>query len=363
MDTDLVAIVEAAYAVAPTDADWLAGVVRAASPGLDRGGGVHGYLVDMRSDDRPLREPLLVGGPSAWRRTWRKTWWEPFMGSMSPAHVRLVHSLTAVCYTTDLFAAAASHAPSYDEYLSMVASRHWGTSRVLRGARAAQGVGLFPDSFNVACIDAEERGCVLVANLADPSARPVARGLARTWAKVAAHVATGYRLHRQARSSDAFAGAEAILDPSGRAVHAAGPAAHRWALDAIRGAAASIDRARTRAVRRDATRALDAWRALASGRWTILDCFDRDGRRFIVARPNEPAASAEPKLTRRQAQIVACVALGHGNKLIAYELGLGVSTVAAHVAAAARKLGARTRVELILRARDVVSRQGGSTGS
>jgi DNA-binding NarL/FixJ family response regulator len=351
MAADWLAIVEAAYAAAPTDAAWLEGVARAARPLIDRGGGVHGYFVDMHSSACPLRQPLLVGGPPEWRRAWRGTWWEPLMASMSLAHVRLVHSLTSVCYTTDLFAAVAADAPSYDAYLSRVATRHWGAARVLRGARPVGDIGLFPDSFNVACIDGEGHGCVLVANMPDPSKRPVATRLARSWAKVAAHIAAGHRLRRKRKSADALEAAEAIFDTAGRAVHAEGPASERWALDAIREVATSIDRARTRIERRDPARALEAWRALALGRWTILDCFDRDGRRYIVAQPNEPSPRAGPALTRRQAQIVASVALGHSNKLIAYELGLSASTVSSHVAAAARRLGARTRVDLVLRAR------------
>jgi DNA-binding CsgD family transcriptional regulator len=39
--------------------------------------------------------------------------------------------------------------------------------------------------------------------------------------------------------------------------------------------------------------------------------------------------------------------MGHPNKLIGYSLGLSVSSVATHLASAMRKLGVRSRVELI----------------
>jgi DNA-binding CsgD family transcriptional regulator len=352
---DLLAIVEAAYAAAETDAEWLKGVALAALPALQRGGGVHAYLVDMNAKERLLREPLLIGATAQWKRTWRETWWDAFMAPMSPAHVRFLHSFTSVSHTTDLFAAAAAEVPTYDEYLSRVAEGHWGESKVLRGARPSDAVELYPDSFNVACIDGEGHGCVLVANMLDPAQGPVAPSIARVWAKVAAHVATGYRLHRKRREASDFDSAEAILDHRGRAVHATGPACHRWALDGIRALASSIDRARTRSVRRNGPGALEAWHALALGRWSILDCFDRDGRRYVIARPNEPRPRASPKLTRRQSQIVEHVALGHSNKLIAYELGLSPSTVASHLALAAGRLGARSRLELILMVRQEAS--------
>ncbi len=318
---------------------------------MQRGGGLHAYLVDMNATDQLLHEPLLVGATPQWERAWRETWWDPFMAPMSPSHVRFLHSFTSVCHTTDMFAAAAARVPTYDEYLSRVAEGHWGESKVLRGARPSESVGMYPDSFNVACVDGEGLGCVLVANMPDPAPRPVAPSVARVWAKVAAHVATGYRLHRKRRSANDLESAEAILDPEGRAVHASGRAAQRWALDGIRAIASSVDHARTRAVRRDGPSALEAWRALALGRWSILDCFDRDGRRYVIARPNEPRPKGSPTLTRRQAQIVEHVALGHSNKLIAYELGLSPSTVATHLALAAGRLGARSRLELIVMVR------------
>jgi DNA-binding CsgD family transcriptional regulator len=53
------------------------------------------------------------------------------------------------------------------------------------------------------------------------------------------------------------------------------------------------------------------------------------------------------RLTRREREVVAAVARGRTNKAIAYELGLGVSTVSWYLASAMRKLGAPTRVALI----------------
>ena len=84
-----------------------------------------------------------------------------------------------------------------------------------------------------------------------------------------------------------------------------------------------------------------------AGRWSLVDRFERDGRRFIVARSNEHALPDPRALTPRERAVVHLAALGKPNKLVAYELGLADSTVASHVANAMRKLGVSTRVELV----------------
>ena len=114
---------------------------------------------------------------------------------------------------------------------------------------------------------------------------------------------------------------------------------HRFAID--------VDRARTRATRVDPEEATRLWRALASGRWSVVERFDSDGRRFVVACPNEVPVGAHPPLSRREEQAVGYASLGHGDKLIAYEMGLSRGTVAQLLARARKKLGVATRAELI----------------
>jgi DNA-binding NarL/FixJ family response regulator len=88
------------------------------------------------------------------------------------------------------------------------------------------------------------------------------------------------------------------------------------------------------------------WRAMVAGRWSIVDRFDRDGRRFLIAHQNEPEAAAPRALTRRERQVVSYAAMGHSNKLIAYELGLSVGAVSAYLNVGMRKLGLDSRVDL-----------------
>jgi len=53
------------------------------------------------------------------------------------------------------------------------------------------------------------------------------------------------------------------------------------------------------------------------------------------------------ELSERERQAVSLAALGQSNKLIAYELGVSLSTVSAYLARAAAKLGVSTRVGLV----------------
>src|SRR5437016_5382338 len=85
------------------------------------------------------------------------------------------------------------------------------------------------------------------------------------------------------------------------------------------------------------------WRS----RLSLIDHFDHQGRQFVVAKRPDPRALPRRALTIRECEVVGYAVLGHPNKLIAYELGLAESTVSTHLLRATRKLGARSRVDLI----------------
>jgi DNA-binding CsgD family transcriptional regulator len=170
------------------------------------------------------------------------------------------------------------------------------------------------------------------------------------WGRVAAHIANAARLQSLVAhlGHRALSGAEAILSPGGRVQHAEGSAATRPAQDVLRDAARRVDRARTNKARARPDLALDVWQGLVAGRWSLVDEFDTDGRRFLVARRNDLAAS-EAALSDRERQVAAYLALGHSNKHVAYQLGVGPSTVSSYARRIAKKLGAGSRVELVTR--------------
>lgn len=81
----------------------------------------------------------------------------------------------------------------------------------------------------------------------------------------------------------------------------------------------------------------------AGARVVIVDRFERGGRWFIVGVEQRGDAA----LTKRESQVVDAAIGGRSNKYIAYELGVSDSTVRVLLARAARKLGVRTRAELV----------------
>jgi DNA-binding CsgD family transcriptional regulator len=104
----------------------------------------------------------------------------------------------------------------------------------------------------------------------------------------------------------------------------------------------------SRRIRREQPeRALELWHALISGRWSIIDHVDTDGKRFIVARRNDVSLEHPTALQRNERLVVLYAAWGHSNKLIAYELGLAPSTISVLLRTALRKLRLRTRADLL----------------
>jgi DNA-binding NarL/FixJ family response regulator len=112
---------------------------------------------------------------------------------------------------------------------------------------------------------------------------------------------------------------------------------------ALRARAICIDRLRRAA---DVDGAPGAWRGMIDGRWSVVDVFEADGRRFFIARENT-AEATRSALTAQEHQVLVLVCEGRTNKYIEYELGLPPPRVSAMVRALSDKLGATHRAELI----------------
>lgn len=89
------------------------------------------------------------------------------------------------------------------------------------------------------------------------------------------------------------------------------------------------------------------WRGLTAGEWSIVDVFDREGRRFVVARRNAPSEWSSHRLSASERQVVEAAARGHANKRIALDRGISESTVSRRLSRAGAKLGVPSRVELV----------------
>ncbi|HLK35710.1 MAG TPA: LuxR C-terminal-related transcriptional regulator [Polyangiaceae bacterium] len=195
------------------------------------------------------------------------------------------------------------------------------------------------DAFGCVALDAEGRGIVIAAGL--PRITRLSRRVRSLWSVLGAHVATANRMRFRGEPND-----ECILTPDGRAVHAEGDATASGARERLRDAVVKRDRARMREMRGEPQEALALWPAMVSGRWSLMDRFERDGRRYVVARRNEPLPPGPLALTLRERQICGHMVQGDSMKLTAYALGLRASTVSAVARSVLLKLGVRTVSQL-----------------
>lgn len=349
--SDATAVVEAAYELHHPEPTWLGGLLRAAQPLLDEGEGLQGFAADLNAPaGRMLRSPVSIGGPPAWASRWRTDWWESLVLTLPDELLSAAITLAPVWYASMGAEAIAAKAPTLDLYIRELADRGYAWARRRddpppRSAAADEPLP-FRDALNVQATDPTGHAIVLSANRTSLATRPPSRAMLSTWTRVASHIAAAFRARRKLGTRDALAGAEAVLAPGGKILHATGAAERPAARASLRQAAIDIDRARTTNVR-GTDEALELWRALHQGRWSVLDTFDRDGRRFLVARENAPAADPAPSLSRREQQVLDLLALGHSNKVIAYDLGISISSVATHLRRAATKLGVDGTRDLI----------------
>lgn len=169
----------------------------------------------------------------------------------------------------------------------------------------------------------------------------------KRWACLAAHIGAGLRLRLALEGGDAAQRApEAVLDPAARLHDATGPAQGSRAREHLRAAVRLRERARSRRGRADPDAALALWEGLVAGRWSLVDRFERDGKRFIVAHPNDPDVGDPRGLSRRERQVAEYSGMGRSQKEIAYLLGISTAGVSNAARRAAEKLGLAGRAEL-----------------
>ena len=126
----------------------------------------------------------------------------------------------------------------------------------------------------------------------------------RRWTRCAAHIGAGLRLRALAPQLETLDGApiEAIFDGGGELRDARDGASSRTAREVLRNAVLQVDKARTATGRQDSDAALEAWEALVGGRWSLVDRFDSDQRRFVVAVRNDPRFPDPRGLSQRERQ-------------------------------------------------------------
>jgi DNA-binding CsgD family transcriptional regulator len=328
---DIIGVVEQAYTLGGSDQEWLQAVVDRTRPLLDHGLGVYAELYEALPG-RPVDPRVLVKAGTS----------PPLDATVPPLIVaappeiveRTFRGFSGCATVSELtLGAALDENPIWRE----LAHPH--------GMHDALCVNIIGDP--------RVRGCSMQIPLPRIGRAPAA--LRHTWARMAAHLGAGLRLRYGVGQASALDGAEAILAPSGRLEHAEDAARSTEARERLCAAAVRIDRARGRLRRSDPGEALQLWDGLVAGRWSLVDHFERSGRRYLVARRNDPGVEDPRALSQRERQVVWYASLGHSNKLIGYELGLPSSTVATHLTRAGQKLRTGSRLELIALVRAVLA--------
>lgn len=164
----------------------------------------------------------------------------------------------------------------------------------------------------------------------------------RRLARIAAHLGAARRLVDATLAEPAV-----VFESDGRVAHATG--ATPDLLESLRRHLKTIEQSRSRAARAEPDAALAAWTALVEGRYSLVDRFESDGRRYVVAHENPPHMRDPRGLTRAEAIVASWAARGHSDKLIAYELGRSLGTVSSLLSRAYGKLRVRSRSELLAR--------------
>ena len=216
------------------------------------------------------------------------------------------------------------------------------------------------DGLQVTAVDPNGLGVHILAAL--PRVTRLAGRSRERWQMLAAQVCAGHRLRRAIAASRSDQNgkaalphnAEAVVDPKRFEVtDAVGVARKKGLAGKLRNAVVQSDRARGRLRSDDPHQALEIWKALVQGRWSMVDWFDSDGRRFVLAVPNPPDVVDPRGLTEREMQVVTYAIFGHSNKFIAYQLGISGARASLLLSSSMRKLGARTQAQLVKKVRDL----------
>lgn len=316
---DWIALVEAGYQLEGNDEEWAENVLEKAAPLLNRGWWPS--IATYRFTPTTINlEHIGTTGPS-------------FVTSAIRAHVSdLPPDMLDHLYRRDNGVRSVGEIvyPRFPHHQSIV-------------QRETQGV--IADSLVIPGHTGEGRALALyVGFLSETPPTPLER---KRWPIVTSHLAAGLRLRSVARTFSLDSpSVEAIFDPAGKEHDIRYHAKEHSAREMLREAVRKFDRLRTRAGRADSDMALQKWEGLVEGRWSLVDRFDTDGRRFVVAIKNDPTCCDPRGLTMRERQVAEFVGLGYSCKEISYALGTSLSAVTNCTARVQMKLGLSSLAEL-----------------
>ena len=339
----MIDLVEAAYDLRPKDDAWFPKLLEVGEPLFEKGFGTAIRVIERPADGRPIQNRELYKTPNM-PADWNETALAMFQ-SLPPKLVE-IRCRPGTAHTQSelwtMYHEERQRLGLVGDYADVSAM----PSPEAIKKMLALGMG---DALIVTAVDPYGIGFYLSLHL--PEVTTLSRKERARWKMLGAHLAAGFRIRHQLGEegpSKVPDSAEAILDPrTFRVTDARGQADDTDVLETLRGAAVRVDRARGRLRKNDPEESLEVWWALLQGRWSFVDWFDTDGRRFMLAHPNPPNVGDPRGLSEREAQVVAFAALGESGKLISYRLGLSESAVSRALSSAIRKLKVKSQAQLV----------------
>ena len=312
-------VVEAAYRLEGSENAWLSALLERASRDLDTGNGVYGFTGNESVPDF-AKSPVFVEH------------------ALNPAFLSRIAALNA-------------EAPNaIFELLKQRLVTCGGLEQVLgpkspvvshfRDLMASAGIA---DGFCMFAQDARG-GSVTLAAPSRAVLAPAPRVRA-VWQRVGLHVVAGLRLRRLLAASAARP--DALLSTSGVLEDASADVADDGkARRALGAAVRAMEQARRANVRSSPERALELWRGLVAGQWSLVDHWENGGRRYLAAYSNRLGVRDPRGLTPTERSVLRYLVLGATNKEASYALGLAEKTVSTAVTQILKKLGLKSRVAL-----------------
>jgi DNA-binding CsgD family transcriptional regulator len=313
--TDYVSIVEACYRQDELDQAWLDGVLTAARPLLDLGGGLGLSMVQ----EGPLgRKVTLSQGAGQLANMLQLSW--PVVEQLdAETYQQFFYPRQPVVSASTLVAGFAP--PVQAAFAGLM--KHAGCEDLL-GMLGYPGDGW---------------AFALFVAVAPGSVTPALREALR---RLRIHIEASLRL-RLFGSADSVA----VIRPDGKLEHVRAGALAEDLRAAIGAQAASIDQARTREGRADADRALAVWHALVEGRFSLVERIEPDGRRYYHAFENAPHVRTQRAITETEALVLSLSLRGLSGKEVAYSTGLSQARISTALATAAERLGFSRREDLL----------------
>ena len=276
------AILEAIHHFERRDGHWLAGIADAAVPVLGRGAGAIACAVSLDAAGRCVSRTIRSSGVrgSVLQRWLEDRRWQACLAATPPAT------------TLRRIAAGTAHDPM------LAAGLQRGRDALVLRGTAAGG----------------REGVVIVA----PSSSRIRLSgrRQRTLDRIGSELAAAYRLRATLSGRDPFVVAADVLSSQ--------PAAKGSPVGAVVRPGSAAD-------------AAEVWRALLAGHWCAVDHRDRDGKRLVLVVANVADANAPLALAAQEREVLVKTAAGYPLKEVAYELGVGASTVSALLRSALRK--------------------------